>query len=70
MANGSSFVSKTAYSEQMSAIEISSQYESVQGLARRMRADRVAVEHIAGRKGAYARKGIAPKAVRIEPQAK
>lgn len=63
MANGSSFVSKTAYSEQKSAIEtqksaieISSQYESVQGLARRMRKDRAAVEHIAGRRGAYARR--------------
>ena len=61
MANGSSFVSKTAYSEQKSAIEtqksaieISSQYESVQGLAWRMRKDRAAVEHIAGRRGAYA----------------
>ena len=60
MANGSSFVSKTAYSEQKlaietqkSAIEISSLYESVQGLAWRMRADHVAVEHIAGSKGAY-----------------
>ena len=70
MANGSSFVSKTAYSEQKSAIEtkksaietkksaieISSQYESVQGLARRMCTDCAAVEHIAGRKGAYARR--------------